>query len=109
MQGPEHALPDSKRQSFFGRLLSKRTSVLHLPSASNTPALQRSRSSFNFLHIEGAYKDMLANRSLDEISRVGGLHTLKLPKEYAIGTYAVPTVVSASIGYLLKHGESGED
>ena len=82
--------------------------MLHLPSASKTPALQRSRSSFNFLHIEGAYRDVLAKRSLDEISRIGGLHTLKLPKEYAIGTYVVPTVVSASIGYLLKHGESDE-
>ena len=79
-----------------------------MTASSKTPALRHSRSTFNFLHIEGAYKDVLVNRSLEEISRVGGLHTLQLPREYAVEVYAVPTVVSAAIGYLLKHGASAK-
>lgn len=97
--------PPTKNHSFFGKLLSKRASTLHLGSEPKRTVLKHSRSTFNFLHIEAAYKDVLANRSLEEISRIGGLHTLKLPREYSVETYAVPTVVSASIGYLLKHGE----
>ena len=103
-QDPKLSCPEVKRHSFFGRLLSKRASTLQMTTGSKTPALKHSRSTFNFLHIEGAYKDVLANRSLEEISRIGGLHSLKLPREYAVETYAVPTVVSAAIGYLLKHG-----
>ena len=77
-------------------------------TAPKSSALKRSRSTFNFLHIEGgaAYKDVLAHRSLDEISRIGGLHTIHLPRDFAVEAYAVPTVVSAAIGYLMKHGVS---
>ena len=50
-------------------------------------------------------KDILDGKTLEETCRLGGMGTLRLPTEYAVGQLTVPTCLSAAATYLMQSGK----
>lgn len=70
------------------------------------PEMRRKSSAYALSGIQSRpRKDILKDRSLDEISRFGGLSILILPHDFAaIDKLVLPSCVSATVHYLVQHG-----
>ena len=55
---------------------------------------------------EDNHKNILKGKSLEELSRLGGLSVLLLPADFAVDKLTLPTCLSATAAYLYQHGES---
>lgn len=55
---------------------------------------------------EDRHKNILKGKSLEELSRLGGLCVLTLPSDFAVDKLTLPTCLSATAMYLYQHGES---
>jgi len=71
-----------------------------------TLELRRKRSAYTLSGIQPRpRKDILKDRSLEEISRLGGLSILILPRDFAaIDKLVLPSCVSATVHYLVYNG-----
>ena len=54
---------------------------------------------------DGERRNILKDKSLEEMSRLGGLGILTLPPAYAVDKLTLPTCLAAIGNYLLQHGE----
>ena len=53
---------------------------------------------------EKEHKDILKNKSLEEMGRLGGLSILLLPRGFAVDKLTLPTCISTTATYLARHG-----
>jgi len=49
--------------------------------------------------------DLLKDKSLEELARLGGVSLLMLPTDFAAAQLAVPVGICATAAYLLQHGK----
>lgn len=70
------------------------------------PEMRRKLSAYTLSGIQPRpRKDILKDRSLEEISRLGGLSILILPHDFAaLDKLVLPSCVSATVHYLVQHG-----
>ena len=53
---------------------------------------------------EKEHKDILKDKSLEEMGRLGGLSILLLPRDFAVDKLTLPSCISATATYLAQHG-----
>lgn len=54
--------------------------------------------------LEKEHKDLLKDKSLEEVGRLGGLSVLLLPRDFAVDKLTLPTCISATATYLVQQG-----
>ena len=98
----------SHQHGWIARKLFRRSSSTYTLKAKTTyKPLTRKKSlgGINLLS-EGAPKNIVKGKSLEEIGRLGGLGILILPHDFAVDKLTLPTCLSATATYLCQHGKS---
>ena len=93
---------------WLARKLFRRSSSTYTLKAKTTYKPIPKKKSFGGIPVlsEDSHKNILKNKTLEELSRLGGLSVLTLPPEFAIDKLTLPTCLSATATYLYLHGES---
>ena len=55
---------------------------------------------------DGERRNIIKDKTLEEMGRLGGLATFTLPTAFAVDKIALPTCLSTVASYLLQNGES---
>ncbi|KAK3166885.1 hypothetical protein OEA41_010010 [Lepraria neglecta] len=96
----------SHQHGWIARKLFRRlTSTYTLKAKATYKTLTRKKSLAGIpLLSEGAPKNIIKGKTLEEIGRLGGLGTLVLPHDFAVDNLTLPTCLSATATYLCQHG-----
>ena len=99
----------SHQHGWIARKLFRRlTSTYTLKAKATNKPLTRKKSLAGIpLPSEGAPKNIIKGKTLEEIGRLGGLGILVLTHDFAFGKLTLPTCLSATETYLCQHGKSG--
>ena len=107
----DHSQPDpTDRVHHHGwivrKFLRRTSSTYNIKPRGIAPEIRRKRSVYTLSGIQPRpRKDILKDRTLEEISRLGGLSILTLPHDFAaVDKLVVPSCVSATAHYLVQHG-----
>lgn len=89
------------------KLFGRSTSTYTLKAKTTYKPISKKKS-FGGIPIlsEDRHKNILKGKSLEELSRLGGLSVLTLPSDFAVDKLTLPTCLSATAMYLYQHGES---
>lgn len=93
---------------WLARNIFRRTSSTYTLKAKTTyKPLTRKKSlgGIPLLSNNAAPKNIITGKSLEELSRLGGIGVLLLPNEFAVDKLTLPTSLSAIAAYLLQHGK----
>lgn len=98
----------SHRQGWLARKLFRRSSSTYTLKAKTTYKPISKKKSFGVIPVlsEDSHKNILKGKSLEELSRLGGLSVFILPSDFAVDKLTLPTCLSATATYLYQHGES---
>ena len=93
---------------WLARKLFRRTTSTYTLKAKTTYKPISKKKSFGGISVlsEDHHKNILKGKSLEELSRLGGLSVLILPPDFAVDKLTLPTCLSATATYLYQHGES---
>jgi len=93
--------------SWFTRKFLRRTPSTYNFKAKITFKPLARKKSFSSIrsHSDKASTNILKGKSLDEMSLLGGTQILVLPADFAVGKLELPTCLSATAAYILKHGK----
>ena len=97
----------SHRQGWLARKLFRRSSSTYTLKAKTTYKPIAKKKSFGGIPVlsDDSHKNTLKGKSLEELSRLGGLSVLMLPSDFAVDKLTLPTCLSATATYLYQHGE----
>ena len=92
---------------WLARKLFRRTSSTYTLKAKTIYKPISKKKSFGGISVlsEGHHKNILKGKSLEELSRLGGLSVLILPSDFAVDKLTLPTCLSATATYLYQNGE----
>ena len=92
---------------WLARKLFRRTTSTYTLKAKTTYKPISKKKSFGGISVlsEDHHKNILKGKSLEELSRLGGMSVLVLPPDFAIDKLTLPTCLSATATYLYQHGE----
>lgn len=98
----------SHHQGWLARKLFRRSSSTYTLKAKTTYKPISKKKSFGGIPIlsEVVHNNTLKGKSLEELSRLGGLSVFELPPDFAVDKLILPTCLSAAATYLYQHGES---
>ena len=93
-------------QGWLSRKLFRRSSSTYTLKAKTTYKPISKKKSFGGLPSlsEVGHKNTLKGKSLEELSRLGGLSVFELPPDFAVDKLILPTCLSATATYLYQHG-----
>ena len=93
---------------WLARKLFRRSSSTYTLKAKTTYKPIPKKKSYGGIPVlsEDSHKNILKGKSLEELSRLGGLGVLTLPSDFAVDKLTLPTCLSATAAYLFLHGES---
>lgn len=96
----------SHNHGWLARKFFRRSSSTYTLKAKTTYKPIARKKSFGGIHLlsDGAPTSIISGKSLEEISRLGGLSILALPPDFAADRLSLPTCLSATASYLLEHG-----
>ena len=97
----------SHHQGWLARKLFRRSSSTYTLKAKTTYKPISKKKSFGVIPVlsEDSHKNLLKGKSLEELSRLGGLSVFVLPSDFAVDTLSIPTCLSATATYLYQYGE----
>ena len=92
---------------WLARKLFRRTSSTYTLKAKTTYKPVSKKKSFGGISVlsEDRHKNIIKGKSLEELSRLGGLSVLILPPDFAVDKLTLPTCLSATATYLYQQGE----
>lgn len=97
----------SHHQGWLARKLFRRSSSTYTLKAKTTYKPISKKKSFGGIPILSEnHKNILKGKSLEELSRLGGLSVFILPHDFAVDKLPLPTCLSATATYLYQHGQS---
>ena len=98
----------SHHAGWLARKLFRRSTSTYTLKAKTTYKPITKKKSFGGIPIlsEDSRKNILKGKSLEELSRLGGLSIFILPPDFAVDKLTLPTCLSATATYLYQHGES---
>lgn len=98
----------SHHQGWLARKLFRRSSSTYTLKAKTTYKPISKKKSFGGIPVlsEDSHKNTLKGKSLEELSRLGGLSVFILPSDFAVDKLTLPTCLSATATYLYQHGKS---
>lgn len=98
----------SHHPGWLARKLFRRSSSTYTLKAKTTYKPILKKKSFGGIPVlsEDSHKNTLKGKSLEELSRLGGLSVFILPPDFAVDKLPLPTCLSATATYLYQHGES---
>ncbi|CAD6577765.1 MAG: hypothetical protein ASARMPRED_008403 [Alectoria sarmentosa] len=93
-------------QGWLARKLFRRSSSTYTLKAKTTYKPILKKKSFGGIpgFSEDSHKNILKGKSLEELSRLGGLSVFILPSDFAVDKLTLPTCLSATATYLYQHG-----
>lgn len=96
----------SHHQGWLARKLFRRSSSTYTLKAKTTYKPISKKKSFSGIpiHLDAVHNNMLKGKSLEELSRLGGLSVFELPSDFAVDKLILPTCLSAAATYLCQHG-----
>lgn len=102
-------ITQKSHHGWLARKIFRRSSSTYTLKAKTTYRPVTRKKSLGGLHLLSSDTPtrILTGKSLEEISRLGGLGILTLPPEFAVDKLTLPTCLSASAAYLLEYGMSG--
>ena len=97
----------SHHQGWLARKLFRRSSSTYTLKAKTTYKPIPKKKSFGGIPVlsEDSHKNILKGKSLEELSRLGGLSIFVLPSDFAVDKLSLPTCLSATATYLYQHGK----
>ena len=98
----------SHHPGWLARKLFRRSTSTYTLKARTTYKPIVKKKSFAGIPVlsQDSHKNTLKGKSLEELSRLGGLSVFVLPPEFAVDKLPLPTCLSATATYLCQHGES---
>ena len=92
---------------WLARKLFRRSSSTYTLKAKTTYKPISKKKSFGGIPVLSAdrHKNILKGKSLEELSRLGGLSIFILPPDFAVDKLTLPTCLSATATYLYQHGK----
>ena len=98
----------SHHPGWLARKLFRRSTSTYTLKARTTYKPILKKKSFAGIPVlsEDSHKNTLKGKSLEELSRLGGLSVFVLPPDFAVDKLPLPTCLSATATYLYQHGES---
>ena len=93
-------------QGWLARKLFRRSSSTYTLRAKTTYKPISKKKSFGGIPIlsDVVHNNTLKGKSLEELSRLGGLSVFELPPDFAVDKLILPTCLSAAATYLYQHG-----
>ena len=97
---------EKSHQGWLARKIFRRTTSTYTLKAKTTYKPIAKKKSLGGIQLlsENKPTNILSGKTLEEISRLGGLGILVLPSEYAVDKLTLPTCLSATAGHLLEKG-----
>ena len=104
----QKSVEKTHQHNWLARKLFHRSSSTYTLKLKNTPKPVKRKKSFGVIPKleDGGQKNILKDRSVEEICRLGGVGLLILPKEFAVENLTLPTCLSATGTFLLQHGKA---
>ena len=89
------------------KILRRSTSTIDIKVKTHGKAMARKASVISLSDVQDrGRKDLLRNKGLEEICRLGGISVFTLPSDFAVDKLALPTCISATATFLYQHGEA---
>ena len=99
-------ITEKSHQGWLARKIFRRTTSTYTLKAKTTYKPIAKKKSLGGIQLlsENKPTNILSGKTLEEISRLGGLGILVLPSDYAVDKLTLPTCLSATAGHLLEKG-----
>lgn len=95
----------SYHPGWLARKLFRRSSSTYTLKAKTTyKPISKKKSFAGISVLSETHKNILKGKTLEELSRLGGLSVFILPHDFAVDKLTLPTCLSATATYLYQHG-----